>query len=193
MSLQSRISDFITAVGADIKSLRNRADASAGSTSTQTVSSNSDVYLAGSAVTVPAGKIQAGTRYRCRFNVVKTAAGTQAPVITLRVGTAGTTADTTRATLTFALQTAAADEGMFEVICVFRAAGATAVIQALGNLWHRLVTTGLNVTGVFTSVLNTSASFDVTAATKIGLALNVSTQSSWAVSLVDAEVIGLAS
>lgn len=192
MSLQSRLSELVTAIGADIKTLKNSAHKSAASIALQTVSSNSDVYLTGSAVTVPAGKIQAGTTYRCRFNVVKTAAGTQAPVVSVRVGTAGTTADTARASLTFAAQTAVADEGMFEVIATFRSSGATAVIQAVGNLLHRLVTTGLNVTGIFTSVLNTGASFDATTATKIGLALNISTSASWAINVVSAELINVA-
>src|SRR4051794_20356603 len=111
MDLQGRLSALITAIGADIKSLRNRNyDAHAASTAAQTGFAT-DTYLAGSAVTIPVGKIQVGTKYRCKFNVVKTAAGVAAPVISIRLGTAGTTADTARATLTYAAQTGVVDEG----------------------------------------------------------------------------------
>lgn len=190
-SLATRLGELITAIGADIKALGNRVDQHNGSTAAQSGISG-DTYLAGSNVAIPQGKIKAGTKYRCKFNVVKTAAGTGAPVISVRVGTAASTADTARATLTFAAQTAVIDEGEFEVECVFRQAGATAIIQALGSLIHRLSTTGLNVTGLFTSVLNTGASFDVTGASlKIGLSVNAPNPSSWTVSLVSAELVNL--
>jgi hypothetical protein len=193
MSLQTRLSTLISAIGADIKALQNRTyDQYNASTAVQTVAGNSDTYIAGSRTTFPTGKIKAGTVYRCRFNVVKTAAATAAPVITVRVGTAGTTADTSRAALTFAAQTAVIDEGWFEVECKFNAAGAAAVIQALGNLYHRLVTTGLNVTGTFTQVLNTGASFDVTGASLgIGISVNAGASSSWAITMVSAELVNL--
>lgn len=192
MSLQTRLSALITAIGADVKALQNATkDQFNGSTSNQSGISG-DTYLAGSNISIPQGKIKTGTMYRCRFNVVKTGAGTGAPVISVRVGTAASTADTARATLTFAAQTGVIDEGMFEVICVFRSAGAAAVIQAVGNLWHRLVTTGLNTTATFTSVLNTGGSFDVTGAgLKIGLSVNAPNPSSWTVSVVSAELVNL--
>jgi hypothetical protein len=193
VSLQTRLSSLITAIGADIKSLKNSKDAHAASVAAQTVAGNADTYLAGSSIAIPQGKIQAQTIYRCKFNVVKTAAGVQAPTIGIKVGTAGTAADTTRATLTFAAQTAVIDEGWFEVECTFRQAGATAIIQAVGNLLHRLITTGLNVTGLFTSVLNTGAQFDVTGANlKIGAVVNPGASASWTVSLVSADLVNLA-
>lgn len=185
-SLATRISDFITAMGSDIKYLRQTRFNQ--STANQTGFA-ADTYLTGSNVVIPQGKIRAGTRYRCRFDVVKTAAGVAAPVINVRVGTAASTADTARATLTFAAQTGVIDEGTFEVDIIFRASGATAVIQAMGQLWHRLVTTGLNVTAVFTKVLNTGAAFDVTGANlQIGLSVNGGTAAAWTVSVVRAEI-----
>lgn len=190
-SLASRIADLITAIGADIKALQTRDTNYNGSTSAQS-SISGDTYLAGSNIAIPQGKVKAGTKYTCKFNVVKTGAGTGAPVISVRVGTAASTADTARATLTFAAQTGVIDEGEFVVECVFRAAGASAVIQAMGSLWHRLVTTGLNVTATYTSVLNTGGSFDVTGASqKIGLSVNAPNPSSWTISLVSAELVNL--
>lgn len=192
MSLQTRLSALITAIGADIKTLQNRTyDQRSASVADQTLGT-SDTYLTGSRILIPQGKVKAGTTYRCVFNVVKTAAGIAGPIINVRVGTAGTTADTSRATLTFSPQTAVIDEGRVEVVYVFRTAGASAVIQAVGRLWHRLVTTGLNNLAVFTSVLNTGASFDVTGANLgIGISVNAGVSSAWTISLVEAELVNL--
>lgn len=193
MSLQIRIAALITAIGADIKTLQNRTyDAHAASSSDQTLGTG-DTYVAGSRVTFPTGKIKVGTKYKCRFNVVRaTGAATTAPVITVRVGTAGTTSDTSRAALTFAAQSNAADEGYIDVQCVFRTAGAAATIEANGKLWHRLVTTGLNVTAVFTSVLNLGGSFDVTGASLgIGISIAAGSPASWTLSVVSAEIVNL--
>jgi hypothetical protein len=152
-----------------------------------------DTYLTDSAVVINPTRLQAHSFYRCKFNVVKTAAGVAAPVISVRLGTLGTTGDTARATLTFAAQTGVIDEGMFEILANFRSVGSgtAAVLQAEGSLWHRLVTTGLNVTGVFTSVLNTGAGFDSTTVTRMGLSVNNGASASWAINLVQADVLDL--
>jgi len=79
-----------------------------------------DTYLVGSSVPVPLGLLKATSKYRCRFTVTKTAAGVATPIVTVRFGTAGSTADAARCTLTFAAQTAAVDEGtQAEQIYVF--------------------------------------------------------------------------
>lgn len=193
MSLQSRLSTLITAIGADIKALQNQVDdRHSASTTNQAVSGNSEIYLAGSGVAIPQGKIKVGTKYRCKIEAVKTAAGTAAPTFNVRVGTAGTTADTARAALAFAAQTAAIDEGVFEIECVFRQAGATSIIQAMGTLLHRLVTTGFNITGLWTKVINTGASFDATGAgLTIGVSVNPGASAAWTVSLVEASLVNL--
>lgn len=152
-----------------------------------------DTYLAGSAVAIPNGALKVGAKYRCRLNVVKTAAGVAAPVIIVRMGTLGAIGDAARATLTFAAQTAAIDEGLFEIEAVFRTVGATttAILQAFGKLGHRLSITGLSVdvTGV---KLATSAGFDSTVANSIiGLSVNGGASAAWTVSLVSAELVGL--
>lgn len=191
-SLASRLTDLITAIGADIKALQNRTNDQHNANTVAQTGIGNDVYLAGSNVNIPQGKVKIGTKYRCRFNVVKTAAGTGAPVISVRVGTAASIADTARAALTFAGQTGVVDEGDFVIDCAFRQAGATAIIQANGSLIHRLVTTGLNVIGVYTTVQNTGAAFDITGANlKIGLSVNAVNPSSWTVSFVGAELVNL--
>lgn len=192
MSLQTRIASLITAIGADIKALQNRVDNQyIASTANQTLGTT-DTYLNGSRILIPQGKIKAGTKYRCKFNVVKTAAGIAGPIITVRVGTLGTISDSSRASMTWSSQTAVADDGLFEIECVFRQAGSNAVIQAWGTLIHKLVTTGLNITAVFTSILNTGAAFDITGAgLGIGISVNAGASSAWTVSLVAADLVNL--
>lgn len=190
-SLQSRIADLITAIGADIKQLKNATqDQHNVSTANQTGFA-ADTYLAGSVVSIPQGKVKVGTKYRARFNVVKTAAGVAAPVITLRVGTAGAIADTARNVLTFAIQTAVIDEGEFEVEYAFTVAGTVAVLSGLGILGHRLAATGLSTSNNSVAV-NTGAAFDATLANlKMGLSVNGGTSAAWTVNLVSAELVNL--
>lgn len=152
-----------------------------------------DTYLVGSSAPIPAGLLQAKSKYRCRFNVVKTAAGVAAPVIQVRFGTAGSTADAARCTLTFAAQTAVIDEGLFEVEVVFRTVGAgtAAVLQAVGALLHRLSITGLSV-DVSGVKLSTSAGFDSTVANSIiGLSVNGGASAAWTIQVVSAELVNL--
>lgn len=192
MTLETRLSALITAVGADIKSLKGSGSGQRYSTSVanQTIS-GADTYLTGSAITIPDNSLQVGSIYKLRFNVTKTAAGVAAPVVAVRIGTAGTTADAGQGTLTFAVQTAVVDEGYIEVGCVFRTVGAAAVLQSLGNLSHRLAATGLSTSGAST-VTATSASFaSTTSGLKIGASVNPGASGVWTVNLVEAELINL--
>lgn len=152
----------------------------------------SDTYLTGSNVPIPPASFQAKSLYRVRFDVVKTGAGTAAPVITVRLGTAGTIADTSRNVLTFAAQTAVIDEGQFEIEVPFRTVGSgtTAVTQATGTLQHRLSITGLSV-DVSGMKKSTSAGFDSTTPTFIGISVNGGTSASWTVSSVRAQLTNL--
>lgn len=152
-----------------------------------------DTYLVGSSCAIPASSLQAKAMYRCKFSVVKTAAGVAAPVINVRIGTAGTTADTSRGTLTFAAQTAVIDEGFFEIFCTFNSVGSgtSAVLRSVGTLAHRLAATGLSTdaTGVKTAV---SGGFDSTVASSIiGLSVNGGASAAWTIDLVQAELFNL--
>lgn len=154
---------------------------------------SSDTYLTGSSCAVPSSSLQAKSGYYCSFNVTKTGAGTAAPVITLRFGTAGTTADAARGAHTFSAQTAVADEGMFEVWATFRTVGGgtSAVLQSTSRLTHRLSVTGLG-TGVSESEIATSAGFDSTVASSIvGISVNGGASAAWTVSLVQAKLFNL--
>jgi len=136
-----------------------------------------DTYLAGSAITIPtAGAWVAGSFYRCGFDMTKTAAGTATLIITVRMGTLGTTGDAAITTMTWGAGTAVADSGWFEVVCTFRAVGGgtTALLKATGRLNHGLAATGLTTSGAsgFSLQGNLSAGFNSTTQTIIGISVN---------------------
>ncbi len=151
-----------------------------------------DTYLAGSGIALPPG-LKAGSCYRVLFDVSKTAAGTASPVVTLRFGTSGTTADGSLATLTFPVQTAAADDGVLQLFVTFRSVGSgtSAVVQTVGQLSHTLTSTGLaNSPGPVRR--STSAGFNSTLAGGIlGVSVNAGASAAWTVSLVQASLENL--
>jgi hypothetical protein len=134
-----------------------------------------DTYLAGSAVVVAAGDFKAKGQYRCIFDMVKTNVGTATPIITVRVGTAGTSSDTAQLTFTFGAGTAVADTGTFEVIVNWRSVGSgtSAVVQGICRGQHNLATTGLfNNAAAWTIVGTPSSGFNSSTATTIGVSFN---------------------
>ena len=164
--------------------------------STATVSAGyaTDTYLAGSGVTIPTALPVAGSTYEAVFDMVKTAAGTAAPVITLRYGTAGTVADTAILTFTFAAGTAAVDTGIILVRAHFRTVGSgtAAVLVGFAEIRHALAATGLTSTGASGEgaiVAQVSSGFDSTpAASIIGLSFNGGASFSGTNSLVEASL-----
>lgn len=159
----------------------------------QSVSSQSgfasETYLTGSYITFPYLP-KVGTTYKLTFDVTKTAAGTATPIINIKLGTAGTTSDTTRCTFTFGAGTTVIDSGIFEVICTFRTVGGTtnAVIQGVSKLTNNLTTTGIS--NAVKAVFSTSAGFDSTVTSLgIGASYNAGTSASHTIQLVRAELI----
>ena len=108
-----------------------------------------DTLLAGSSILLPSGITVAGIQYEVIFDIVKTAAGTATPIVNLRFGTAGTVADASICTMTFAAGTAVADTGKLTVVGTLRSAGAgtTAVMVGSTMINHALAATGLTTTG----------------------------------------------
>lgn len=152
-----------------------------------------DTYLTGSSIAIPSGALKAGTRYHLIFDVSKTAAGTATPIITIRFGTAGSTADTALLTFTFLAQTAAADIGTFEVWATFRSVGSgtSAVLQGTAQVRHRLQITGLQNL-VSTTLQVTSGGFNSTTANAIiGASVNGGASAAWTVQLVQAELTNI--
>jgi len=146
-----------------------------------------DTYLAGSAIAIPVTRLVAGqSQVSWRFGVSKTGAGTAAPTMILRYGTAGAVADAAVVTFTFGAQTAAVDRGVVEVIARFSVIGALAILDAEALLTHQLATTGLNVTTTGKEELAVSSSaFDSTVAASIlGLSINGGTSAAWTITSV---------
>jgi hypothetical protein len=134
--------------------------------------------------------VKVGTRYILRFRASKTAAGTATPIINIRFGTAQSTADTSRLTFTLRAQTAAADEGIFDVEAIFTADGATATLGGIAFARHRATTTGFQnaVTG---EQVATGAAFDSTVASSyIGASVNGGTSAAWTVTFKSAMLLG---
>ena len=143
--------------------------------------STSDVYLAGSNIVLPAGGFKANGQYRCLFDVVKSA-GTGTIVLTVRIGTAGTTGDTSRITFTFPAGTSVADTGNMEVIVNWRTVGGgtSAVVSGFCRAIKNTVTAaGLwnTTSAAFTIVGTVSGGFDSSAATTIGFPLTAAQRS----------------
>ena len=153
-----------------------------------------DTYLAGSSIVIPAGQWRAKQQYRCKFDMTKTAAGVATPIITLRMGTLGTTGDAAIQTITFGAGTAFADTGVFDILITFRTigSGTSAVTQAVAKVDHHLGLTGLTSTGAVGTgiILGTSAGFNSTTQTTIGLSFNGGASFSGTCTLVQAELLG---
>ena len=136
-----------------------------------------DTYITGCSINIgTAGAWRAGMVYRAVFDMVKTAAGTAAATIIIRMGTLGTTGDAAILTHTWAAGTAAADTGVFIVNAEFRSVGSgtAAVIASLAKCHHHLAATGLVSTGAsgFGLLPAASAGFDSTISNIMGISFN---------------------
>lgn len=88
-----------------------------------------DTYLTGSNILIPSFSMQVGQLYQWIIGVQKTAAGTAAAVVTVRVGAAGAIGDTSRLALTQTVAQAATAAGAIISVYVYvRTASATGVI-----------------------------------------------------------------
>lgn len=131
-----------------------------------------DTYLTGSAIPLAGlGTPRIGRAFHWRFIVSKTAAGTAAPVLILRVGTAGSTSDAARLTFTWGAGTAAIDRGEIEIDAAFTVVGGSAVLKGKANWTTNLTTTGLS--NAVKALQVTSGTFDATIANSlVGLSYN---------------------
>jgi hypothetical protein len=139
-----------------------------------------DTYLTGSNLQI-GGRAKQGTMLKWKVTASKTAAGTVAAALAVRLGTAGTVADTARATHTLAAATAAADAGVFEIDVNFRQVGASAVIESRLALYHQ--TAGFTTAGNVFNIV-TSASFALGSTDYIGLSFNAGTSAAWTIQQV---------
>jgi hypothetical protein len=151
---------------------------------------SADTYITGSALQFPAVRpLKVGTRLRWMIAVTKTGAGVATPIVNVRFGTNGSTADTARITFTGAAQTGVVDEGMLVIELTVRGPiGASCVVQCSMRMLHNTAAaTGL--WGAITPVLKaTSAAFDCTTANIIaGISINPGASGVWTVTQCDAD------
>lgn len=99
-----------------------------------------DFYL--DATKVPLAQLVTGSFVKWRISATKTAACTGTPAFNIRLGTAGTVADTALATMTGVAQTAATDTAIFEFEFILRAKTSTGTAAYNGRLAHKNATTG---------------------------------------------------
>jgi len=124
-----------------------------------------DTYLANTAVPLSAlGTPTVGRIFHFRLIISKTAAGTAAPVLTVRLGTAQTTSDTAVVTFTWGAGTAAIDRGEIEAEVLVTTAGASGILRGKANFTTNLQTTGLSST--IKALQVTSGTVDLTAANR---------------------------
>lgn len=143
------------------------------------VATGVDTYLTGSVLTVPGHLLQAGTIFRWRMVATKSGAGIAAPIWVVRVGTAGSTADTARLTFTGPAQTGVIDAAQIEITAILRNTGAAGVLAGGLFMEHNLAATGFANQGAVVLQV-TSAGFDTTvAALKVGVSVNPGASGVW--------------
>jgi hypothetical protein len=136
------------------------------STAAQSPAAATRTYITGTALAIPANKLQVGSCFRWRFNMTKTGAGTATSTFDICVGTAGTTADTARVSFTKPAGTGVIDEAWVDIYAVVRSIGASGVMVGEFVMVHNLSATGHAV--IPAVVVNTvSAGFDMTTANLI--------------------------
>lgn len=141
-----------------------------------------DTYLAGSAITVPSFGMQIGQFYQWQVSIEKTAAGTGVITATIRLGAAGTTADTSRCALVQTVaQTATASVTTMFVSCLVRTVSASGVLVGALSFGSSGTTTGF---GDGDRIV--SATFDNSAVggQLLGLSLNGNTSASYTIDSV---------
>lgn len=158
-----------------------------GATIAQIAAHSADTYYKG--MKLPSFGMQPGMVFEWEFEATKGAAGTATPVYQIRIGAAGTTADTSRLSMTGPAQTAAADTANFKISVTCRSVGASGVLRGSAYLQHNLAATGFaNTPAGFSLVGATSAGFDNQAGTIgglfIGLSVNPGASGAWVVERV---------
>lgn len=159
------------------------------STADQTINSATTAYVTNSNLAMPTAKLRIGTVLRWRLVITKTGAGTTAGcAVIVKLGTLGTTGDTSVLTFTLGTPTGVIDTAFIDVEVVCRGPLSSSGVLVGGlRMTHNLSATGFStLPGEALAVV--SSSFDVTTAALIaGLTITTTTLSVWTVKLVTAE------
>lgn len=157
------------------------------------VANAADTYLTDSSFSIPSHLLQARTTFKWRMFVSKTAAGLVAPTWNIRIGTLGTTGDTSRMLFTGVAQTANVDNAIVEITAVLRNIGAAGVIAA-GLVLQKTAVTAIGFTNTVGGLViqTTSAGFDTTTASLIvGVSVNPGAAGVWTHQVITSEMWGL--
>jgi hypothetical protein len=154
--------------------------------STQSITAATRTYIVGSNVILGSQGLQVGSSFRWVFNIVKTGAGIAASTFDIAFGTLGTTGDLARVSFTKPAGTAAADTGKITIECVIRTIGATGVATGDFSMTHNLAATGHAVIPCV-NVSTTSAGFDMTTVTNVGVCATTGTGDVITIPLVKTE------
>ena len=167
------------------------------STAAQSSTFATDTYITNSNIAPPAAAdIKAKGQYHCVFDMTKTNVGTATPIITVRFGVNGTTADAAVLQWTLGAGTAAVDTAVIEIWATFRSVGpsTSAVLQGTLKILHTAATgTGLTSTAdkaLTPFAVTTSAGFATTpSGGYIGVSFNGGSSFSGTVQQVQATLI----
>lgn len=154
------------------------------STAPQVIPAAIVTYLTNSDIST--ANIKAGSIVTWNIAVVKTAAGVTAPIFTVRFGASGTTADATLLTFTGSAQTAAADGGLYSIVCTFKnvGIGTTATLAGYYTLIHNSGAAGLS-TAIVNYAFSTSGGFDSTIPNAVlGITVNSGAAAAWTINQV---------
>lgn len=160
------------------------------------IANAADTYLTGSSLAIPQHLMQAGTTFKWRIFMSKTAAGAAAPLWNVRVGPGsggvGVLSDTSRLLFT-GTQTAAADTGFVEIFAILRNTGASGVLAGGLTLNHNLNNTGFSSSaGAGATLQVTSAGFDTTVANLfVGVSVNPGASGVWTHQVILAEAFNV--
>lgn len=157
---------------------------------TGVTANTSDTYLTGSSIAIPPQLLRVGTQFKWVFAMTKTGAGSAQNIWTIRFGTAGTTADTGRVTITNVAATAVVDTGCAEITAVVTTSGASGILQAI-HVFNHVGTANTQQTGLINQPTDvkfaTSAAFDMTVASSImGVSCNPGASGVWTFTLISA-------
>lgn len=155
------------------------------STADQVVGASTTAYLTGSMITVPASGLQVGSTFVWKITMSKTAAGTLANTFDVRVGTNGTTADTSRLSFAMGTQTAVADTAVVTITATVRSVSATSTMAGNYQMTHNLAATGFDNALQSKTANVTSGTFDNTTS---GLKIGISTTTAASYSLTFQQV-----
>lgn len=137
------------------------------------LTASATTYLTGSDLLVPLTGLKVGTRMYWALAATKTGAGTLTNNFDVRIGTNGSTADTSRLSFATGAGTAVIDTALIEIWAHMRSVGSgtSAVIVGAMKLSHNLSATGWSTVPIV-AVTATSSGFDSnTASLKVGLSM----------------------